>query len=57
MKIDMTAAAVTIRLKQVAQLRRACLALSRSSTGLDIQRKTAANKSVKQTPLTAGRKL
>ncbi len=55
MKIDMTPAAVTLRLRQVAQLRQACLALSRSSKSIDIQRKNPINKSVQRTALALGR--
>ncbi|PKN23740.1 MAG: hypothetical protein CVU64_23760 [Deltaproteobacteria bacterium HGW-Deltaproteobacteria-21] len=49
MKIDMSPGAVTLRLRQVAQLRKLCLALSRSSAGSDIQRKSKANKLVQRT--------
>ncbi len=55
MRIDMSAAAVTLRLRQVSQLTRACLTLAKSSTGLKIRRKHAANKSVQRTSLALGR--
>jgi hypothetical protein len=55
MKIDMSSGAVTLRLKQVAQLRKACLALAKSSTSLEIRRKNAANKSVQRTSIALGR--
>jgi len=55
MKIDMSPGAVTLRLKQVAQLRNACLALARSSTSLEIRKKNAANKLVQRTSLALGR--
>ena len=55
MKIDMGPLAVTLRLKQVNQLRRACLALANSSNGLRIRRKHAANKSVQRTSQALGR--
>jgi hypothetical protein len=55
MKIDMSPGAVTLRLKQVAQLRNACLALARSSTSLEICKKNTANKLVQRTSLALGR--
>jgi len=55
MKIDMSPAAVTLRLKQASQLTRACLSLAKSSAGLKIRRKHAANKSVKRTSVALGR--
>jgi hypothetical protein len=55
MKIDMTPSAVTRRLRQVAQLRRACLSLARSSKGLEIRKTHPANKSVQRTSLALGR--
>jgi len=55
MKIDMSSAAVTLRLKQVAQLRKACLALARSSSSLEIRKKNSANKLVQRTSLALGR--
>jgi len=54
MKIDMTPAAVTLRLRQASQLRQVCLALAKSSTGLRIQRRYAANQSVQRTSLALG---
>jgi hypothetical protein len=55
MKNDMSPNAVTLRLRQVAQLRQACLALARSSTSFEIRRKNTANKSVQRTSLALGR--
>ena len=54
MKIKMTPTAVTLRLKQVAKLRLACLSLAKSSKGLEIQRKHATNKTVQRTSLSIG---
>jgi len=56
MKIDMSRDAVTLRLRQVAQLRRACLALAKSSTSLEILRRKKANKLVQRTSLALGRR-
>jgi len=55
MKIDMTPAAVTLRLKQVAQLRRACLALAKSGKGLEVCKKHPTNKTVRRTSSALGR--
>ena len=55
MKIDMSRGAVTLRLRQVAQLRQVCLALARSSTSLEIRRRNPANKSVQRTSHALGR--
>jgi hypothetical protein len=55
MKIDMSPAAVTLRLRQVAQLRNACLALARSSAILEIRKKKASNKLVQRTSKALGR--
>ena len=55
MKIDMSSSAITLRLRQVSQLRRACLALARSTTGLRIRQRHTANKSVQRTSLALGR--
>ena len=55
MKIDMTQAAITLRLKQAAQLRAACLSLSRSSKSLEIQKKHPDNPLVKRTSNVLGR--
>jgi hypothetical protein len=54
MKIDMTPIAVTLRLRQASQLRQACLVLAKSSTGLRIQRRYAANHLVQRTSLALG---
>jgi hypothetical protein len=48
MKIDMSPRAVTLRLKQVGQLRRACLALANSSAGRKIRQRFAENPSVQR---------
>jgi hypothetical protein len=55
MKIDMSPGAVTLRLKQVAQLRNACLARASSSISLEIRKKKTANKLVQRTALALGR--
>lgn len=55
MKMEMTPAAVTLRLKQVAQLRLACMALARTSKVLEIQKKHADNKTVQRTSMALGR--
>jgi len=55
MKIDMTPVAVTARLRQVAQLRKVCLALARSSTSSQIRKKNSDNRSVQRTSLALGR--
>lgn len=55
MKIDMSRDAVTLRLRQVAQLRQTCLALARSSTSLEILRRNPANKLVQRTSRALGR--
>jgi hypothetical protein len=55
MKIDMSREAVTLRLMQVAKLRRACLSLAKSSKSIEIQRSRAANKTVQRTKLALGR--
>lgn len=55
MKIDMRPEAITRRLRKVAQLRKVCLELARSSTGLEIRRKKAANESVQRTAEAPGR--
>lgn len=55
MKIDMSARAITLRLKQVNQLRRTCLALAQSSAGKKIQEKYKANASVQRTSKALGR--
>jgi hypothetical protein len=55
MKIDMSRNAVTLRLRQAAQLRRACLVLARSSKGTEIRINRPANKTVQRTSLALGR--
>jgi hypothetical protein len=55
MKIDMSASAVTLRLRQVSQLRRACLALANSSAGKKIRGKRSANMAVQRTSQALGR--
>ena len=57
MKIDMTPAAVTLRLKQVAQLRLACLALAKSSKSLEIRKRHSANESVQRTSRALGHRI
>jgi hypothetical protein len=55
MKVDMSPKAVTLRLKQVAQLRRVCLALAKNQRGLKIQKERGLNKSDGQDSLGVGR--
>lgn len=55
MRIDMSRSAVTLRLKQVNQLRRTCLALANSSVARSIRKKYAANKLVERTSHALGR--
>ena len=54
-KIDMTASAVTARLRQVEELRRLCLILADSSAGRDIRKRFKANKLVQRTSHALGR--
>jgi len=49
MKIDMRPAAITLRLRQVSQLRRTCLALAQSSVALNIRRRCDGNETVRRT--------
>lgn len=55
MKIDMSAKAITTRLKIVNQLRKACLSLAKSSEGKRVMKQFAANKSVQRTSRALGR--
>jgi len=55
MKIDMSPAAITIRLRQVNQLRRTCLALAQSSIALKIRQRCDSNKTVRRTSHAFGR--
>ena len=55
MKIDMSPGAITLRLRQVSQLRRACLTLAKSSMGERIRRRYPANKSVQRISFALGR--
>ena len=55
MKIDMSPRAVTMRLKTVNQLRRACLSLADSSVGKKIRKKFSTNKVVQRTSQALGR--
>jgi hypothetical protein len=55
MKIDMSRKAVTLRLRQVAQLRRVCLALAKCSKSIEIQRDKSANNRVRRNLITLGR--
>jgi hypothetical protein len=55
MKIDMSPQAVTLRLKQVNQLRHTCLTLANSSIARRIRKKYATNKLVRRTSLALGR--
>ncbi len=55
MKIDMSRDAVSLRLRQAAQLRKTCLALARSKASLAIRMRHSENKSVQRTSLALGR--
>jgi hypothetical protein len=55
MKLDMSREAITLRLNQVAELRRICLSLAGSSKGLEIQRDNPENETVQRTSLALGR--
>lgn len=48
MKIDMSPRAVTLRLRQVSQLRRACLALADSNVGRRIRQRSLENPSIQR---------
>jgi len=54
MKIDMSREAVTLRLAQVAKLRRVCLELAKSSKSTEIRKKRLGNKTVQRTTLALG---
>lgn len=49
MKIDMSPEAVTLRLQQVEQLRRVCLALAAGGTGREIRAAHPNNETVRRT--------
>ena len=55
MKIDMSPGAVSLRLRQAAQLRRACLSLAKSAPALKIRREHPSNKTVQRTTSALGR--
>ena len=55
MKIDMSAKAITNRLKIVNQLRKLCLSLAKSSEGKKIMERFNDNKSVQRTSRALGR--
>jgi len=55
MKIDMNPAAISLRLRQASRLRRVCLTLAKSSAGVRIRRRSAANKTVQRTSIALGR--
>lgn len=55
MKIDMSRDAVTLRLTQLANLRRACLELAKSNQSNEIRKSRAANKTVQRTSIALGR--
>jgi len=55
MRIDMSSGAVTLRLRQAAQLRQTCLALAKSSASLKIRKTYSDNKSVQRISLALGR--
>ncbi len=49
MKIDMSPAIITLRLKEVNNLRKICLSLAKSSAGLEIRKKHLNNELVRRT--------
>ena len=55
MKIDMSADAVTKRLRQVEALRKLCLSLAKSSAGRDVVKKHSTNETVQRTMRALGR--
>jgi len=55
MKVDMTPRSITLRLRQVSQLRHTCLALAKSSMSLEIRRKLTANQLVRRTSMALDR--
>ena len=55
MKIDLSPAAVRLRLEQVEALRRLCLSLARSSAGRRVMEKHPADENVKRTAAALGR--
>lgn len=55
MKIDMSPAAVTRRLKQASELRRLCLSLASSSAGKKILEEFPENETVKRTSQALGK--
>lgn len=55
MKIDMSREAITIRLEQVAKLRRACLELAKSNKSAEIRAGKTASKTVQRTSHALGR--
>ncbi len=54
MKIDMSPAAISLRLKQVEELRQVCLALACSSYAMKIRQKYSGNKAVLRTSQAIG---
>lgn len=56
MKIEMSPAAVTRRLRQVEQLTQLCLSLAESSAGKEVRSKFQANRAVQRTSLALGRR-
>lgn len=55
MKIDMSREAVTLRLTQLAELRRTCLELAKSNKSTEIRRGRSTNKTVQRTSRALGR--
>lgn len=55
MKIDMSREAITLRLAQVAKLRRACLELAKSNKSDEVRKNRPANKTVQRTSRAIGR--
>ena len=54
MKIDMSSRAITLRLQTANQLRKACLALAKSSAGKYIRKQFSDNQSVQRTSQALG---
>lgn len=54
LRIDMSPAAVTRRVRLVDQLRRLCLSLADTSAGKDIRKRFGANKLVQRTSQNLG---
>jgi hypothetical protein len=55
MRIDMRPAAISKRLETLAELRKACLSLAKSSAGQKVLKKNTANRTVRWTSRALGR--